>query len=76
MVKRAARLDKNAGNSIGWRTARIMLNLCNKPNACPTDTMDMVHKLTRDKVVMNLLTEDFVEKTHYLKLKGIRIAGN
>lgn len=61
MIKKYASYDHNGNVSIGYRTARHMLEKCGRKGACRTDTVAMINTIVGDPVVLNDLIKDMNE---------------
>jgi hypothetical protein len=61
MVQRYADHKQNGVVSIGYRTARRLLDLCGRKDACPTDTIGMINTIVQNKPLLNDLMTDMFE---------------
>lgn len=61
MVQSYASHTSNGVVSIGFRTARGLLELCGRKDACPTDTVGMINTIVQNKVLLNDLMTDMFE---------------
>ncbi|MNP40209.1 hypothetical protein D3C76_1338330 [compost metagenome] len=61
MIQKYAGYDHNGNVSIGYRTARHMLEKCGNKGACPTDTIAMINTIVEDPVILNDLIKDMNE---------------
>ncbi|ORL53305.1 hypothetical protein B7H18_02635 [Pseudomonas putida] len=61
MVTRAAQPGKNTATSIGYRTARDALKVCQVKGACSTYAPDVVRTLASDSVARGQVMLDLKE---------------
>jgi hypothetical protein len=71
MIQKYASTDHNGRVSIGYRTARHMLEKCGHKNACPTDTIAMIKAIAGDPMILNDLIKDMNEIMAASKKKGV-----
>lgn len=71
MIKKYASYDRNGNVSIGYRTARHMLERCGHRGACPTDTVAMIDIIVGDPVILNDLIQDMNEIIDVGKKEGL-----
>ncbi|WP_338924124.1 hypothetical protein V0M98_38565 (plasmid) [Pseudomonas silesiensis] len=74
MIQKYATADHNGRVSIGFRTARHMLEKCGRKGACPTDTIAMIDTIVKDPVILNDLIKDMNEIMAASKKMGVVVA--
>lgn len=74
MIQKYASYDRNGNVSIGYRTARHMLEKCGRKGACPTDTVAMINTIVGDPVVLNDLIKDMNEIMDAGKKDGLVVS--
>lgn len=74
MIQKYASSDHNGRVSIGYRTARHMLEKCGHKDACPTDTIPMINIIANDPVILNDLAKDMKEIMDASKKMGVVVA--
>jgi hypothetical protein len=74
MIQKYASYDHNGNVSIGYRTARNMLQKCGRKGACQTDTVAMIDAIVSDPVVLNDLIKDMNEITEAGKKDGLVVS--
>lgn len=74
MVERYARYNKNGVVSIGFRTARGLLEVCGRKGACPTDSIGMINTIVQDKKLLSALMTDMFEIQAESEKLGLVIA--
>lgn len=71
MIQKYASYDHNNNVSVGYRTARHMLERCGRKGACPTDTIAMIDVIVQDPVILNDLITDMNEISDIGKKAGL-----
>ncbi|WP_408602306.1 hypothetical protein [Pseudomonas sp. PLMAX] len=74
MVQRYAALKENGVVSIGHRTAKGLLELCGRKDACPTDTVGMINIIVQNKPLLNDLMTDMFEIQAASEKAGLVVA--
>lgn len=74
MVQRYAALKENGVVSIGYRTARGLLEMCGRKDACPTDTIAMINTIVQNKPLLNDLMTDMFEIQAASEKAGLVVA--
>lgn len=74
MVERYAALKENGVVSIGHRTAKGLLELCGRKDACPTDTIGMINTIVQNKPLLNDLMTDMFEIQAASEKAGLVVA--
>jgi hypothetical protein len=74
MIQQYASADHNGRVSIGYRTARNMLQKCGHKDACQTDTVQMINIIAHDPVILDDLAKDMSEIMDASKKLGVVVA--
>jgi hypothetical protein len=74
MIQSYASHDHNGNVSIGYRTARHMLEKCGHKGACPTDSIAMINTIVQDPVILADLITDMSEIIEVGKKQGLIVA--
>jgi hypothetical protein len=74
MVQQYADHKQNGVVSIGYRTARRLLDLCGRKDACPTDTIGMINTIVQNKPLLNDLMTDMFEIQAASEKAGLVVA--
>lgn len=74
MVKNYASHKENGVVSIGYRTARGLLEMCGRKDACPTDTVGMITTIVQNKPLLNDLMTDMFEIQAASEKAGLVVA--
>jgi hypothetical protein len=74
MIQKYASADRNGAVSIGYRTARHMLEKCGHKDSCPTDTVAMIDTIVGDKAILSDLIVDMSEIIVASKKTGLVMA--
>lgn len=74
MVHKYAALKENGVVSIGYRTARGLLEMCGRKDACPTDTVGMINTIVQNKPLLNDLMTDMFEIQAASEKAGLVVA--
>lgn len=74
MVHRYAAHKQNGVVSIGYRTARGLLEMCGRKDACPTDTIGMINTIVQNKPLLNDLMTDMFEIQTASEKAGLVVA--
>lgn len=74
MVHRYADHKENGVVSIGYRTARGLLEMCGRKDACPTDTIGMINTIVQNKPLLNDLMTDMFEIQAASEKAGLVVA--
>lgn len=74
MVKNYASHKENGVVSIGYRTARGLLEMCGRKDACPTDTVGMINTIVQNKPLLNDLMTDMFEIQAASEKAGLVVA--
>jgi hypothetical protein len=74
MVKNYASHKENGVVSIGYRTARGLLEMCGRKDACPTDTVGIINTIVQNKPLLNDLMTDMFEIQAASEKAGLVVA--
>lgn len=74
MVNDYANHTENGVVSIGYRTARGLLEMCGRKDACPTDTVAMINTIVKNKPLLNDLMTDMFEIQAASEKAGLVVA--